>query len=200
MTSEDIAQYYDATRDSEPREDLRYAVSLVKATRLAIDCGCGAGSDIAHLRSEGFVVHAFDIEPEAIDRCSKRFRGDKDVFLDCESFTSFSYPTVSLVSADAALFFCPSDDFEEVWQRICDCLPVGGVFCGSFLGPEDSMAEPGYDRGAFWGEALVFTEASLRPKFEHFSIRRWTEHRLSEVTDKGLPHEWHIYSVVAIKL
>jgi 2-polyprenyl-3-methyl-5-hydroxy-6-metoxy-1,4-benzoquinol methylase len=49
---------------------LVYAVSLIGNEKIAVDCGCGAGSDIAYLRNEGFTVYAFDIEEASIKICT----------------------------------------------------------------------------------------------------------------------------------
>ncbi len=66
MSTTEIFEYYDSTANREIREDLRLAIGLVDNYKVAIDCGCGAGSDIAFLRANGFTVHAFDIELESI--------------------------------------------------------------------------------------------------------------------------------------
>ena len=87
MSSKEISAYYDATENSKVREDLRYAVDLVHGERIAIDCGCGAGSDIAFLRSKGFTVYGFDVEEESIKRCAKRYGSDDKVFLSCSDFS-----------------------------------------------------------------------------------------------------------------
>lgn len=200
MSSKEISAYYDATENSKVREDLRYAVDLVHGERIAIDCGCGAGSDIAFLRSKGFTVYGFDVEEESIKRCAKRYGSDDKVFLSCSDFSSFIYPEASLVVADASLFFCPPSQFEKVWSDICCSLkPNQGVFCGSFLGPEDTMASSQYDKEAFWPEVNVFTEEKLKAIFADFNVEKWQEHRVSGQTSEGESHNWHLFSVVATK-
>ncbi len=199
MPSEEILKYFDATEFREIRDDLRLGVSLVSGLRTAIDCGCGAGSDIAFLRDNGFKVHAFDIEPEAIARCQERFRGDNSITLTQSSFSAFDYPSASLIVADASLFFCPQSEFAEVWNKICSALLPGGIFVGSFLGPEDTMAGDDYDRDAFWPDILVATEQMVRKWLESFEIVSFYEHHKSGTEPGGGQHEWHIYSVVARK-
>ena len=122
MTSEEIIEYYDVTADREVRAELMYAVGLVGEHKVAIDCGCGAGSDIAFLRKNGFKVYAFDVESEAIARCRSRFRGDIEVILSLDDFNSFPYPKASLVSADASLFFCREAEFDQVWHKMTEAL------------------------------------------------------------------------------
>jgi len=89
MSTEAKKQYYDATENSQVRSDLSDAVGLLGGNKIAIDCGCGAGADIQFLRVNGFTVHAFDIEEEAITRCKKRFKGDVKVILSQDGFSSF---------------------------------------------------------------------------------------------------------------
>lgn len=107
MPSVEISEYFKATEFRDTREDLKLGISLVDGPRTSIDCGCGAGSDIAFLRANGFAVHAFDIEPEAVARCQNRFSGDDQVSLSQDSFGTFHYPRASLVVADASLFSVP---------------------------------------------------------------------------------------------
>lgn len=200
MPSQEILNYFDATKFRDTRDDLKLGVELVEGPRIAIDCGCGAGSDIAFLRANGFTVHAFDIEAEAIARCQKRFTGDDKVKLSQDSFSTFQYPSASLIVADASLFFCPPDEFKDVWKRMNEALLPNGVFAGSFLGPDDTMAGPDYDCKAFWPDVLVTSEDELRAWLQPFEILTFTEHRKSGIAPGGNHHEWHIYSVVARKV
>jgi SAM-dependent methyltransferase len=199
VSTPEISEYYDSTAYREIREDLRLAIGLVDNSKVAIDCGCGAGSDIAFLRANGFTVHAFDIELESITRCEKRFKGDDSVHLVQSSFEHFDYPAASLIVADASLFFCSNSEFLDVWSKIVNALSPEGVFVGSFLGPEDTMAGPNYDKAAFWPDTLIVTEDQVRPLFGEFEIVSFTEHKTSGITPQGIPHDWHIFSVVAKK-
>lgn len=200
MATQEIKEYYDATEQREIRADLEYAVSIVGAPKIAIDCGCGAGSDIAYLLEHGFKVYGFDIEEESISRCQKRFNNNNNVYLSKNNFESFNYPKASLVVADASLFFCSEEDFDDVWRSIEKALFSGGIFCGSFLGPEDTMAGSEYDKSAWWTNVLVLHEKQVREKFDGFQILRFTEHKTSGQTSQGVPHEWHIFSVIAKKI
>ena len=197
MSISEKSKYYADTAYSETRPDLMLAASLVGSEKVAIDCGCGSGSDIAYLRDQGFTVHAFDVEEESIKICNERFKDDSQVFLSQDCFSSFNYPKSSLVVADASLFFCPEAEFDFVWNNIHQSLGLGGIFCASFLGPNDTMASPDFDRDAFWPNVLVFEEDDLRSKLKAFEIIKFTEHNVTGKTSSGTPHQWHIYSVVA---
>jgi len=179
MTSKTISNYFQSTEHRETRADLVSAVKLVNTTKVAIDCGCGSGSDIAYLRSKGFQVHAFDIEPEAIKRCQKRFAGDDNVMLSLASFDDYQYPHCSLVVADSSLFFCPETVFDNVWSKITSSLVPGGVFVGSFLGSEDTMAGDSYRKTSYWPDVMVVTEMQIRTKMKGFNIVSLNEHKSS---------------------
>jgi len=199
MTTQEIKDYYDVTEHSDVRSDLIYASEIITGPKVAIDCGCGSGSDIEYLSSHDFKVYGFDIEDESIKRCTERFNNNNNVILTKAGFSSYTYPKASLVVADASLFFCNITDFDDVWVSITDCLSPDGIFCGSFLGAEDTMSSPSYDGDAFWPEILVFKEAEVRGIFKGYEICRFTEHKKSGMTAQGSKHDWHIYSVVAKK-
>ena len=200
MSTQEIKEYYRLTENSDVRSDLKCAINLLGKKKIAIDCGCGAGSDIAFLRKNDFTVYAFDIEEESILRCRERFKNDKKVLLSQDSFSRFIYPKASLILADASLFFCSDSEFDDIWDKIEESLIPEGIFCGSFLGPKDTMAGPDYDKDAFWSDVMVFTEEQLRIKFNYFEIIKWTEHDFSGETPQGTPHDWHIFSVIAKKI
>jgi len=149
MPSKEIKEYFNATENREIRSDLTFAVTMVDDPRIAIDCGCGAGADIEYLLAPGFKVYGFDIEDKSISRCNKRFENNCDVILTKAEFSSYTYPRASLIIADASLFFCQKTEFDTVWNNIYKYLYPIGIFCGSFLGPEDTMTGPIYDKDAF---------------------------------------------------
>jgi SAM-dependent methyltransferase len=199
MPREEITNYFKATESREIRDDLVFAVSMVSEPKIAIDCGCGAGADIDYLARNGFTVHGFDVEQESISRCQSRFGDIDNVVLSESSFSNFEYPKASLVVADASLFFCPSSEFKKVWSDICQCLLPNGVFCGSFLGKEDTMAAPGDNPSVFWPEVTAFEEMEITELFKSFEVLRFRTHKSKGKTAQGVAHNWHIYQVVAQK-
>jgi SAM-dependent methyltransferase len=199
VSTKEINEYFDSTAYSDVRSDLIQTIGLVGNQKIAIDCGCGAGSDIAYLLGEGFEVHAFDIESESIIRCRRRFIDETNLSLSQESFSTFTYPLASLIHADASLFYCPPDDFEDVWEKINNALMMGGLFVGSFLGPRDTTAGSGYQRDVFWPDVFVFKEEDLRSLFGDLEIINWVERELDGKTAQGIDHHWHVFSVIARK-
>tara|TARA_R110002049_G_C9160924_1_gene560992 strand:- start:2855 stop:3502 length:648 start_codon:yes stop_codon:yes gene_type:complete len=197
--TEEISRYFDSTEYREIREDLVFATSLINGPKIAIDCGCGAGADIGYLSNNGFTVYGFDIEPESISRCRSRFQEKENVFLTHSTFSTYEYPSASLVVADASLFFCPRSEFEEVWSNIYHCLFQGGIFCGSFLGNEDTMAKPSENPSVFWSDVTSFEESEVKQLLKCFDVLSFKTHKSSGKTSQGTSHNWHIFQVVAQK-
>jgi SAM-dependent methyltransferase len=199
MSDADIAQYLQATKDRPVREDLKFAVSRIDGARTAVDCGCGAGADINYLLHNGFRVYAFDVDDQALSVCRTRFQDSKDVVLSKASFETFAYPAASLVVADASLFFCPPDQFSSVWRKIYECLLPGGIFCGSLLGREDTMAQPGDNPSVFWSHVSAFDQSDVEYLLNSYEVLRFNVHRSSGKTAGDVPHDWHIFQIVARK-
>ncbi len=199
MPSEEISRYLAATEYRDIRDDLIFSVSKIDEPRIAIDCGCGAGADIEYLTENGFTVHGFDIEDESISMCQSRFRDKENVFISNASFSTYEYPDASLIVADASLFFCPASDFEEVWSKMYRCLLPSGIFCGSFLGKKDTMAEPGDNPSVFWPHVTAFEETEVIALLQQYEVLRFNTHKSSGATSQGTPHNWHVFQVVAQK-
>ncbi|WP_260681610.1 class I SAM-dependent methyltransferase [Aliiglaciecola sp. M165] len=200
MQAESKKYYFDSTRDKDIRDELKLASDLSVSKKVAIDCGCGSGSDIGFLLDEGFEVYAFDIEEYAIELCKRRYSRNSKVHLNIATFYDYAYPKTNLFVADSSLFFCHPNKFESVWQEICASLEPNGVFCGSFLGPKDSMIGSGGARTRYWDDLLVLSEERIIQLFENFSIKLFSEHLQEGINIEGAQHRWHIYSLVAKKI
>ena len=199
MSDTAISHYLESTRDRPTREDLKFAVSRIDGAKAAIDCGCGAGADISYLLDSGFRVYAFDVDDQALSVCQGRFKGSKNVVLSKASFETFDYPAASLVVADASLFFCPPDHFNTVWDNIFECLLPGGIFCGSLLGREDTMAQAGDNPSVFWSHVSAFDQSEVEGLLKPYEVLRFKVHRSGGKTAGGVPHDWHIFQIVARK-
>ena len=197
VTTKEVMEYYQQTKQGVIRPELEYALSISSGGGIAIDCGCGAGSDIAHLRAAGYIVHAFDINEQSIALCAARYKNDSNVFLSVDSFGSFLYPGASLIIADASLFFCPTDEFDLFIDKIEKSLEPHGVFCGAFLGARDTMSSPGFESEKYWGDVLVLSEEKIKTSLKKFEIHQFVEHESDGFTPTGDAHHWHIFIVVA---
>lgn len=197
MTSKQVKSYFEKSRNASIRPELEYAITESAGGGTAIDCGCGAGANIAHLRARGFLVNAFDIDEHAISLCADRFANDSNVVLSVDSFGSFNYSRAALLIADASLFFCPADEFILFMQKMYLSLEPEGVFYGSFLGARDTMASADFKVDQYWGDVLVLTKDKIESALNGFEILQLKEHESDGVTLTGEQHHWHIFSVVA---
>jgi len=192
-----VQEYYRVSRDTEIRTELEFALKHTGEGKVAVDCGCGAGANIAHLRKKGFVVHAYDIDEEALSMCTNRFIDDRNVFISSASFGTFEYPKSSLVLADASLFFCPAQELITFVEKAKRSLQPKGVFCGAFLGRQDTMAQPENESQVYWGEPLVKSESEIRGVLSGFEILQMSEIISDGIAPNGDKHHWHIHVVVA---
>lgn len=187
-------QYYQKalSRTHSPRTER--AVQLnASGLNVAVDCGCGTGSDIAYLAEQGYRVHGFDINPDAISICRKRFRHNALIEVSEASFEKFSYPPAGVIMANSSLFFAEPSVFDKAWSALTDCLAVGGVFGGDFMGVDDSWAV------GFRLATTPLTQGGVMDLFENFEIVRFHERNEEGPTSMGRLKHWHTYSVLAVK-
>ncbi|PKF80339.1 SAM-dependent methyltransferase [Vibrio sp. vnigr-6D03] len=162
-------------------------------TNVAIDCGCGTGSDIDYLEQQGYQVHGFDVNPDSIDICLNRFKEKPLVNIKESSFESYDFPCSGVVIANSSLFFADPTHFNRTWEKIEKSIEIGGVFAGDFMGVKDSWASN------FRQPTTPLSEQQVRALFVNFEIVRFIERDEASKTTIGILKHWHTYSVVAVK-
>lgn len=160
--------------------------------RVAVDVGCGAGRDTRYLLGQGFEVHAFDHDAQALEYLQD-LDGHPDLKVRQSRFDDFDYPQADLITACSSLFFCPPEAFERAWLNIVRALRPGGVFCGHFMGPQDSWAQLGRS------DLSVHRREQLEPLFSAFELLDVYEYNQSGKTLMGRTKHWHTWSVLARK-
>ncbi|NOI25954.1 class I SAM-dependent methyltransferase [Vibrio mediterranei] len=187
-------EYYQKALLRPHSKRTEFALTLNRSnSRVAIDCGCGTGSDIAYIEQQGYQVHGFDINSDSVNICSERFERDPLVEVTQSSFESFNYPKAGIVIANSSLFFADPNQFDETWIRIESAIECGGVFAGDFMGPKDSWASN------YRSPTTSLTEGQVKALFERFEIVRFFERDEAALTSLGRLKHWHTYSVVAVK-
>src|SRR5260221_14704855 len=126
--------YYRAVAQSAPRKPLLEALDRIDsepippgttaATRLAVDLGCGGGTDTVELLRRGWRVIAIDVEPQALEVLLARpdLVGADGLQTIRGELKATTWPSVDLVNASLSLPFLAPDAFEVVWQRIIHTL------------------------------------------------------------------------------
>ncbi len=189
-----LQEYYKKVENAPHRPLLEWAAASNESSIFtAIDCGCGTGEDSVYLSLLGYTVHAFDINSNAVEICSNKFENHPNVLVTENSFENFCYPRSGLVVAHSSLFFCDPSVFTNTLDKILASIQVGGIFCGDFMGVNDSWAE---------GSRHTITtlpEAQVKSLFDQFEILKFTERDEVGRTALGKPKHWHTYTVVARK-
>ncbi|OOE41777.1 SAM-dependent methyltransferase [Salinivibrio kushneri] len=187
-------QYYEKSLLRHHNSRTELAIELDQSgLKTAVDCGCGTGSEIAHLEQQGYQVYGFDINPDSIAICSERFSSKPLVKLSECSFESFNYPSTGIVIANSSLFFADPIEFKNTWQKIASSIAVGGVFVGDFMGPRDTWATN------FRLPTAPLSKKQVEILFEEFEIVSFKERDEPGATMVGTPKHWHVFSVVAVK-
>ncbi len=188
----DWAGYYAWSSGREPRPMLLAACDRLGAGdgRLAVDLGCGEGTDALALLDRGWSVLAIDIEPSGLASlraripaaCSERIR------IVCASFADAALPPAHLIHAGFSLPFCPPRQFPAVWAQIRRALVPGAIFAGQLFGTHDSWADdPGM---TFHNRAEVIS------LLDGLEILQLHENESDGEAYSG-PKHWHTYDILA---
>ena len=191
----DIWQPYYAKALATPHlKRTEFAVKLNQSpTKVAIDCGCGTGSDMDYLHQQAYQVYGFDAHPDAVEICRQRFANSSLIDVSQDTFEHYDYPRCGIIVANNALFFADPYLFTNTWQKIVAALDVGGVFVGDFMGSKDSWATGHHCT------TTPLTKVQVRALFTDFDIIRFVERDEPGVTALGNNKHWHTFSVVAVK-
>lgn len=190
--SPDWAGYYAWSADREPRPLLAAACQELGAgqDRLAIDLGCGHGTEALELAALGWSVLAVDAQEAglAILRARISPSAAKRISIMRASFTEAEFPPAHLIHAGFSLPFCPPRQFQAMWTRIREALVPGGVFVGQLFGIRDSWAAD---------SAMTFHDRrqaeSLLDGLQILHLQE-TEHDGHAFTG---PKHWHIFDILA---
>ncbi len=196
--------YYDAVSGRAPRELLQRALAILEAhgmagcspggwRRLAVDLGCGDGTDAVELLRRGYRVLALDAQPEAIARLEARLPADlaAGIEMQVSAFETMELPPSDFVLASLSLPFCRPGAFPWMWLRIVNALRPSGWFAGHFFGVRDSWAVR--------NDMTFHTAAQVRGLFNRFTIEVCEEKEEDGMTALKEAKHWHLFSVIACK-
>jgi SAM-dependent methyltransferase len=159
---------------------------------VAIDLGCGDGTETLALLARGWAVIAVDGAPEAISRLRASVKEEDSIRLSAlvASFHELELPEADFVDAGLSLPFCDPREFPAVWGRIATAVRPKGVFAGHFFGPHDSWAGT--------PDMTFQTREEVETLLDGFDV-----HRLHEQDEDGAavsgPKHWHVFHVIASK-
>jgi len=170
----------------------RFQTEAFQGPRLAIDLGCGDGTETVTLLEHGWNVMAVDGEPAAIQWLLAKTPDEFHPYLQTQvaKFEDVVLPAADLVHSSYSLPFCKPEDFDALWKKIRTCLNTGGRFAGQFFGVNDSWADN--------PDMTFHTEEQVRGMFEEFEIESFHEQDEDGEAASG-PKHWHIFTVIARK-
>ncbi|MEZ9318602.1 class I SAM-dependent methyltransferase, partial [Vibrio lentus] len=100
--SEIWRQYYQKALSKPHLKRTEFVIKLNESgLNVAIDCGCGTGSDIAFLEQQAYQVYGFDVNPDSIAICRDRFGRKSSVEISENGFEHYDYPKSGVVIANS---------------------------------------------------------------------------------------------------
>lgn len=187
--------YYEKRKDSPPRPLLldamaRFDNSAHQGERLAIDLGCGVGTDTLALLQQGWHVLAIDREAEAITRLQAKVPAVYQLQLQTAvvAFEGLTLPTADLVYAGYSIPFCQPTHFDSLWQQIDEAVRPGGRFVGQLFGDRDDWASR--------LEMTFFSEREALSLLAEFELELFHEVDEDGKAVSG-PKHWHYFDIIA---
>ena len=199
LNTPDWPAYYRAVAGAPPRRSLLAALERFArddrqmAPGLAVDLGCGGGTDTIELLRRGWRVLAIDAEPHAIEFLRHRsdLHNSEQLETQVSRLEQATWPTADLINASAVLPFLTPDSLDDVWVRIVRSLRASGRFAGHFFGNRDAWATlPGRSH---------HTREQVESLFSSFEIEYLDEREYDGETALGAPKHWHIFEIAALK-
>jgi SAM-dependent methyltransferase len=190
-------QYYQAVQGRPPRQLFLSALATFEAANfvapgaLAVDLGCGDGTETMALLAAGWQVLAVDQEPAAIATLLAKVPAPWTPRLQTKvaHFQDIALPEASFIYAGVSLPFCMPEDFPAVWAGIIRALRPGGCFAGHFFGDRDDWRVR---------TTMTFlTAAAVRQLLDGFHIGYFNEFEDDWATALGEMKHWHVIEVVA---
>lgn len=185
-------EYYRAIEGRSPRPLFVEALQRAPAPGIAVDLGCGDGTETLALLHEGWTVLAADATPEAIERLLSSVPAEAADRLTTAvaPFHELDLPAADFVYAGLSLPFCAPGDFGEAWRRITDAVRPDGLLAVHLFGPRDSWAGT--------PEMTFHTRDDVDALLEGFDVRQLTEQDEDGEAVSG-PKHWHVFHVIASK-
>lgn len=187
-----LGYFESSSHTVKPKETLAQAVGLFRDEEIhplvAIDLGCGVGTDSCFLLENGWKVIAVDAEEAAQDFFNAKIPESKrsDVTFVVSTFEEYQFPhEVQLINASYSLPYCSPGKFDDVMHRMTSAISVGGRFCGQFFGSNDKMATV--------NSLVTLDKESLEGYFKDFKIEYFKEDEKPAFTRR------HIYHIIAQK-
>ena len=158
---------------------------------IAVDLGCGDGTESRFLVANGWRVHAFDGAPGVENRVAQGLSPrttERLSAVDIAFEDLAELPSNDLLYAGRSLPFCAEAAFPRLWSAITASVTPGGWFAGDFFGRRDSWV--GREDMNFQGVE------QLHELLADFDVVQLDESEGPATTPFGAKH-LHLVSVIA---
>lgn len=184
--------YYEKTKNTIARMNVRKFIDMEVASGRCIDLGCGAGNDTIFLIKNGWKVTAIDKEDtEMIIKNYLNKEEQKSLEFIKSDFENITLKSCDLLVANFSLPFCKKDYFEELWEKIEKSIIKNGYFVGNFLGINDTWINK--------PNMTFLKKEEVLNLFSSFNIIKFYETEKDAKTALGTEKHWHIFDVIAKK-
>ena len=188
----DWAEYYRRLSGRPPRPLALRATELKPAPGLALDLGCGDGTETVFLLEQGWSVVAVDREPAALELTSERAGGTGMLTVQIADLVDYEPPKADLILASATLPFVPGEHFASVWARLRYALKTSGLLAVHLFGNRDSWSE-----GEDSVEGMTFhSRAAAEKILRGLDVLQLQEHEYDGGSGRG-PKHWHRFDIIA---
>lgn len=154
---------------------------------VAVELGCGAGRETAHLIAQGFAVHAYDADPSVAERM-RALAGRGGATFTLTRFEDIAaLPSCDLLFASASLPFVPRAHFDRVRESVRAALRPGAVLAVDLFGDRDEWAG---------GEGTFLSAAEVDGLLKGLDVVLCEEQEFDGRSFAG-PKHWHLFSIVA---
>lgn len=187
--------YFEKNKERSLRPLYSKAISLFNSkSQVAMDLGCGVGTEVADLLQRGFTVHALDQESRAIELVKAKASNFADRLHTY--VTPFElmrdWPSVDFLYSFHALPFCNRSYFDEVVNRSIRSVSPDGLYVASFFGLEDEWVVA--------DKVVGISDVEVRSRLHGFDVLHFVEDKKVGKTVMNGEKMWHVVEVIAKRL
>lgn len=188
----DWAEYYRRLGGRGPRPLALRAAELASPPGVALDLGCGDGTETRFLLEQGWSVIAVDLEPAALELTRERTGDHSQLATHLADLAEYEPPGADLILASASLPFVPPEHFGTLGTRLRAALNPNGLMAVHLFGDRDSWAHGDSAVGGMTFHQRAEVEALL----EGLEILQLEEKEFDGPSGRG-PKHWHRFNIIA---
>ncbi|MGF1878502.1 class I SAM-dependent methyltransferase [Photobacterium frigidiphilum] len=164
--------------------------------KVAVDIACGTGRDTLYLLEKGYQVYAFDKDIGSLKHLSTHPLACSNPSLDLQLslFEEYPFPKANMINASACLFFCKPNEFSILWHNIDAALDVNGIFCGHFLGTNNTDVDTHTDQ-----QILTHSHEDIETLLKKYYIISWKVKKEYSAQLTNKKQRWLVNTLIAMK-